>query len=95
MEKAIQYRAGEANSVFRTVNMGSSSGDTEGNKIPFTFAIDKAMHARLKAASRSTRIPMSEIVRLSLDNVLKILGDPENPTSEGLAELLAMRQPDN
>jgi hypothetical protein len=71
-----------------------SDGDTNENLVPFTFGIDKERREKLRAASRSTRIPMSEIVRMSIDYVMELLGDPENPSGEGLQKLLSLRTGD-
>jgi hypothetical protein len=68
-----------------------SSDNTEGKSVPFTFVIDEERFKKLKAAKRSTRISMSDIMRLSLDNFFEILEDPENPSPEGLAKILSMR----
>jgi hypothetical protein len=59
-------------------------------KKPFTFGLDGNRKKKLEAASNFTRIPMSELVRLGVDNILDTLGDPNNPSAEGLKKLLTL-----
>jgi len=63
--------------------------DIENKMVPVTLMLDQKRHRNLQAASRSTRLSMSELVRLSLDGLMEILGDAEQPSTEGLARILS------
>lgn len=62
---------------------------TDNKMIPVTLMIDKERHQKLKTASRSTRISMSELFRLAVDNLMVILVNPEKPDWIGLQKLLS------
>lgn len=65
----------------------------EGKMVPVTLMLDLERHSKLKTVSKSTRISMSELVRISLDGLMEALGDPENPDRDALAALLAGENP--
>jgi hypothetical protein len=52
------------------------------------ITIDPKRRSMLRAASRTTRIPMSELVRLALDRLMLDLGDPECPRDAAVIRLL-------
>lgn len=66
----------------------------ENRMIPVTLTMDLDRYSRLKAVSRSTRVSMSELVRVSIDKLMEILGDPENPDPQALAMLLKSGESD-
>ena len=55
---------------------------------PVTLMLDANRHCKLQAVSKQTRISMSELVRLSVDQLTHKLGDPEQPNMTALGELL-------
>lgn len=61
-------------------------------KIPVTLMFDPENHAKLKAASKSTRISMSELVRISVARLILEIGDPERPDPTALAGLLLLSE---
>lgn len=67
--------------------------DTTAKMVPVTLMLDLSRHSKLKAVSKSTRISMSEIVRLSLDHLLRELGDPDQPDLTALSMLITGRAP--
>lgn len=57
--------------------------------IPMTLMIDVSRQTKLKTVSKRTRVSMSELVRISIDELIDRLGgDPEHPDQEALAALL-------
>lgn len=68
----------------------SNTAKTTETKKAFTFGLDGTRKEKLEAASNFTRIPMSELVRLGVDNILDTLGDPSNPSAEGLKKILTL-----
>lgn len=52
------------------------------------FTIDPHRRSMLKAASRTTHIPMSELIRIALDRLMLDLGDPESPHDAAVIRLL-------
>ena len=63
---------------------------TTSKMIPVTLMLDPERHSKLKAASKSTRISMSELVRISVDRLMEELGDPQHPSAAALATLLML-----
>lgn len=61
--------------------------DISKRKFPVSLMLDSDCHQRLQAVSRSTRLSMSELVRLSVDRTLRLLGDPERPDVDAVAAL--------
>ena len=61
--------------------------DVSKRKFPVSLMLDGDCHRRLQAVSRSTRLSMSELVRLSVGRTLRQLGDPERPDPEAVAAL--------
>jgi hypothetical protein len=55
----------------------------------FHKIFEHSRHRKLKTASRSTRISMSELFRLAIDNLMLILVSPEKPDLVGLQKLLS------
>ncbi len=55
---------------------------------PVSFMLDAERHTKLKDASHSTRISMSELVRISIDRLMADIGDPRRPKAAALARLL-------
>ena len=53
--------------------------DLNDRKFPVSLMLDSDCHLRLQAVSRATRLSMSELVRLSVRQALRQLGDPERP----------------
>ena len=49
---------------------------------------DASRHAKPDATSKATRIPMSELVRISLDRLMPEPGNPARPDLESLSQLL-------
>src|SRR5215207_7388638 len=62
--------------------------DINNRKFPVSLMLDSDCHLRLQAVSRSTRLSMSELVRLSVRQALRQLGDPERPDPEAVTALL-------
>lgn len=56
--------------------------------VPVTLMIDPTRHRKLKTASKSTRISMSELVRVAVDRLMLLIGDPKRPDPQALARLL-------
>ena len=61
--------------------------DISKRKFPVSLMLDSDCHRRLQAVSRSTRLSMSQLVRLSVGRTLRQLGDPERPDVEAVAAL--------
>ncbi len=61
--------------------------DVSKRKFPVSLMLDSDCHRRLQAVSRSTRLSMSELVRLSVHKTLRQLGDPESPDAEAVTAL--------
>jgi hypothetical protein len=57
---------------------------------PVSLMLDDRRHSNLKAVSKATRISMSELVRLSVDHMMRELGDPVKPDMAALAGLLSI-----
>ena len=47
--------------------------------MPVTLILDLDHHTKLKKASKATRIPMSELMRISVDRLMLEIGDPAQP----------------
>ena len=56
------------------------------------ITIDPKRRSMLRAASRTTRIPMSELMRIALDRLMLDLGDPEQPHDAAVIRLLKESQ---
>lgn len=68
--------------------------DAPSKKIPVTLMLDFGRHEKLKAASRSTRISMSELMRMSVDLLMLKIRNPESPDAAALASLTRCREID-
>lgn len=60
---------------------------------PITLMLDERRRVKLKDASRSTRISMSELVRISVDRLISEIGDPKRPDVLALAAILGSAEP--
>lgn len=68
--------------------MKKVKGGVENKMMPITLMLDPQRHQKLREASESTRISMSEIVRISIDNAMVMLKNPAKPDSNGLTSFL-------